>query len=253
MPAPIAVQLYSLRDDSADNFDNVLQRVAAMGYQGVEPFNLYGRSPQQFRRQVEDLGMRVAASHYPWSNRADSIQEVVDVIQALGLSRAAGGFMPEDFKDRAAVERSIETTQRLVDALKPHNLTLFLHNHFWEFEPLDGHTPYHLLQDAVPEVEFEIDTYWAANFGNNDPQQEVQRVRRRCPLLHIKDGPLVSGAANVAVGRGRMDIPAVINAADDSVLEWLIVELDKCDTSMFTAVEDSYTYLTGNNLASGRA
>ena len=40
---------------------------------------------------------------------------------------------------------------------------------------IDGRPGYHYLQDAVPEVEFEIDTYWAANFGNNDPAAELSR------------------------------------------------------------------------------
>jgi len=48
----------------------------------------------------------------------------------------------------------------------------------------------------------------------------------------------------VAVGQGKMNIPAVIKAADPEVLEWLIVELDACDTDMTTAVRESYEYLS---------
>ena len=48
-----------------------------------------------------------------------------------------------------------------------------------------------------------------------------------------------------------MDFPSVIAAADENVLRWLIVELDRCDTDMFTAVEESYKYLTSNGLAEG--
>jgi hypothetical protein len=54
------------------------------------------------------------------------------------------------------------------------------------------------------------------------------------------------------VGSGKMDIAAVIGAADPAVLEWVIVELDACDTDMFEAVERSYGYLTSNGLAKGR-
>jgi hypothetical protein len=54
-----------------------------------------------------------------------------------------------------------------------------------------------------------------------------------------------------AVGQGKVNIPAAIHAADPSVLRWLIVELDACKTDMFTAVEDSYRYMTANGLAVG--
>ena len=48
-----------------------------------------------------------------------------------------------------------------------------------------------------------------------------------------------------------MDIGAIIEAADEEILEWIIVELDDCDTDMMTAVQQSYSYLTNNNLATG--
>ena len=49
-----------------------------------------------------------------------------------------------------------------------------------------------------------------------------------------------------------MDIPALFDAADQDVLEWAVVELDKCDGDMFTAVAQSYNFLTNNNLTSGQ-
>ncbi len=248
---PISVQLYTLREASQRDFDGVLEKVSLLGYKGVEPFNLFGKTPEAFKRQVNDLGMEVSSSHFPWINRSDSIDQVVEVIQALGLSRAPGGFSPDEFKDMDAIQRSIDVTAEYVDALKPHGLSLFLHNHYWEFDLVDGRPGYHYLQDAVPGVEFEIDTYWAANFGSMDPAAEITRVKSRMPLIHVKDGPLVKGESHVAVGSGKMDIPALFDAVDPEVFEWAVVELDQCDTDMLTAVAQSYQYLTTNNLASG--
>jgi sugar phosphate isomerase/epimerase len=248
---PISVQLYSLRDACKDDFDAVLTQLAEIGFAGVEPFNLFGKSPTDFLNQIHDLGMRVSSTHTPWVNRTESTQEVVDVVQALGQTRAPGGFMPDDFKDRAALDATIEATQGYVDALKPHGLNLFLHNHWWEFAEIDGKLAYHHLQDAVPDVQFELDTYWAANFGACDPKAELSRIADRTPLLHIKDGPLIKGESHVAVGSGTMNIHGLFDVADPNILEWAVVELDACDTDMMTAVAESYTYLTNNNLAQG--
>ncbi|MEZ5549442.1 MAG: TIM barrel protein [Pseudomonadales bacterium] len=244
---PISVQLYSLRKESKTDISAVLRELADIGYSGVEPFNLFGKPPREFRQAVEALGMKISSSHFPWAN-SRPIAEVVDVLGELGLKRAAGGFAPEDFEDEDAIRRTAETTQKLIDDLAPHGLTLFLHNHWWEFALVDGRPGYHLLQELVPDVQFEIDTYWAANFGACDPAEEVARVRARTPLLHIKDGPLEQGKAHVAVGSGSMDIPAVIAAADPEVLEWLVVELDQCDTDMMAAIRDSFIYLTTEKL-----
>ena len=249
---PISVQLYSLREESARDLDGTLERLAAIGYRGVEPFQLHGQTAPAFKARVEALGMQVSSSHYPWANRA-AIAEVVDTVAGLGLNRAAAGFGADDFRDLDAVRRTADTVNALIDALRPHGVDLFLHNHWWEFAPIDGKLGYQHIAERCPHVQFEVDTYWAANFGAVDVAAEVARVKRRAPLLHIKDGPLVQGAAHVAVGDGRMDIPAVLGAADPNVLEWVIVELDACDTDMMTAIERSYRYLTANHLAAGSA
>ena len=249
---PISVQLYSLRDECARNVDGVLERLAAIGYKGVEPFHLHGGTAPEFKARVEALGMKVSSSHYPWANRA-SVAEVVDAVSGLGLRRAAAGFGPDDFRDMDAVQRTADTVNGLIDALRPHGIDLFLHNHWWEFAPVDGKLGYRHIAERCPAVQFEVDTYWAANFGAVDVAAEVARVKKRAPLLHIKDGPLVKGEAHVAVGDGRMDIPAILDAADPHVLEWVIVELDACDTDMMTAVEMSYRYLTTHQLAAGNA
>jgi sugar phosphate isomerase/epimerase len=247
---PVSVQLYSLREESAEDFDAVLTELAQIGFKGVEPFHLFGKSASELRQQVEDLGMRISSSHYPWANRSEP-QVVIDTLGALGLDRAVGGFMPDDFKDLAAIEATAETTNVLVETLKAAGIELALHNHWWEFELIDGRPGYHHFQELVPDVLFEIDTYWAANFGKCDPAVEVARVRERTPLLHIKDGPLQRDAANLPLGDGVMDIPDVIAAADPEVMEWLVIEFDKCDTDMMSAVKRSYQYMIENALGVG--
>lgn len=249
---PISVQLYSLREAAEADFDAVLTELAAIGFAGVEPFSLYGLSPRAFRKQVEGLGMAISSSHFPWANRAP-VDEVVETLGELGLTRAVGGFMPDDFKDMDALRRTAGTCQVLIDALAPQGIELAIHNHWWEFAELDGRPAFHHLQDMVPALRFELDTYWAANFGACDPARELARIRGRTPLLHIKDGPLEAKQPHVAVGSGRMDVKSVVAAADEDVLEWLIVELDACATDMMTAVRASFDYLTRERLASGRS
>ena len=248
---PISVQLYALREQSMEDFDQVLKDLASIGYVGVEPFNLFGKKPEEFKKQVEDLGMQVSSSHFPWANRTDT-HEVIDTISALGLNRVAAGFGPDDVQDRESLKRTVESVNETSSALEPAGISVFLHNHWWEFEPVDGELPYHVMYRDCPNLLFEVDTYWAANFGARDPAVEVANVKDRAPLLHIKDGPNERGQSHVAVGDGVLDIHGIIEAADEAVLEWVIVELDSCDTDMFDAIRRSYAFLTENELAFGR-
>ncbi len=247
---PVSLQLYTLREESKKDFVAVLRRVADIGYKGVEPAGLYGMAPADFRKRVEDLGMKVSSSHGPWAS-PENVQEVIDTMGILGLDMAGGGYGPDNFKDLDAIKQTADTVNGIIEELKPAGLGLFLHNHHWEFEKLEGRIKYDYFAELCPEVNFEIDTYWAANFGANDPAEQVAKFRSRVPYLHIKDGSLERDTAMLAVGQGKMDFPTVIAAADHNVLRWMIVELDCCDTDMFTAVEESYEFLTSSNLASG--
>jgi sugar phosphate isomerase/epimerase len=247
---PLSLQLYSLREDSKVDFPAVLERVAAMGYRGVEPAGFYGLSPQELKQRVEDLGMVVSSSHTPWTG-PDNINEAVDTAGAFDLDIVAAGFGADAFADMDAVKRTADTVNRTCAALAPHGLKLFLHNHWWEFQELDGKLGHDHIAELCPDVLYELDTYWAANFGAHDAAAQVATFRQRCVLLHIKDGPLVRDEPHTAVGSGKMDIPAVVAAADPDVTRWLVVELDHCGTDMATAVEESYRYLVGNGLAEG--
>ena len=248
---PISVQLYSLRAASEKDFAGVIKSVGKIGYAGVEPAGLYGLKPRELRAIVEGEGMRISSTHGPWA-KPENLTEVIETASELGIDLVASGYGIEDFRDLDSIRRTADKTNLMVDILSREGLTLFLHNHWWEFEKLDGRIKYEIFAELAPKVSFEIDTYWAANFGANDSATEVSKFKSRAPLLHIKDGPLVKDAPMVALGTGKMDIPSVIAASDPAVLRWLIVELDACATDMLEAVGKSYAYLTSQGLAKGR-
>jgi sugar phosphate isomerase/epimerase len=251
MMKPISLQLYTLRDRSEKDFPEVITDVGEMGYCGVEPAGFYGLSPAELRRIVEENGMVVSSSHGPWAS-PENLPEVIDTAAALGIELVSSGFGPEDFATKDAIKRTADRVNGMEETLSEAGLALFLHNHYWEFEMLDGRLKYDLFAELAPKVSFEIDTYWAANFGANDPAAMVKKFARRAPLLHIKDGPLVREQPMLAVGTGKMPTRKVIEAADAGVLRWLVVELDSCATDMLQAVRDSYDWLTREGLARGR-
>ncbi|NQT60222.1 MAG: sugar phosphate isomerase/epimerase [Bacteroidetes bacterium] len=248
---PISLQLYTLREDSQKDFRKVLEQVAGIGFKGVEPAGLYGMTPREFRALVNDLGMTVSSSHGPWAS-PDNLQEVIDTAGDLGTNLVSSGFGPEAFSTMGAIQKTADMVNSMYETLSGAGLTLFLHNHWWEFEEIERDLAFRHLANLCSGVQFEIDTYWAANFGKVDPVAIVKEYADRAPLLHIKDGPLVKEELQLPLGRGKMDVPAVIAAANSAVLQWLVVELDNYNGEMVSAVEESYTYLIENRLGMGR-
>ena len=242
MPTPLSVQLYTLRERAAKDFPAVLRTVAEIGYQGVEFAGLHGHSAQDIKKLIDGLGLKTSSSHTALPT-PENVNQLVDTEQALGNTRLISGFGPGDFETLDDCKRSAERFQAAAELVKPHGMTFGMHNHWWEFHTVGDRLVYDIVLEAAPDIFSELDVYWAA-YGGQDAAQVVATHKARLPLLHIKDGTLEKDAPHVAVGSGKLDMPAIIGAADPTVLEWLVVELDHCATDMTEAVRQSYAYLT---------
>lgn len=249
MAVPVALQLYTVRDALAKGFEGVVRQVAEIGYAGVEVAGFGGTTPAAAARLFKSLGLQVPSIH-TGPLIGDAKQEVFDILGMLDCKRAVSGYGPDDFKTLDLIRRTCEKFNQSAAACRENGLTFSIHNHWWEFEKLDGRLVFDIMLEHLdPDVLFEIDTYWVQT-GGADPATEVRKAGKRAPLLHIKDGPCEKGRHMTAVGEGKVDFHAVAKAGGKNT-EWMIVELDSCETDMLEAVRKSYVYLTANKLARG--
>ncbi|MFP4054593.1 MAG: sugar phosphate isomerase/epimerase family protein [Phycisphaerae bacterium] len=249
---PIALQLYSVRDYAKDDFPAILEKIASFGYAGVEFAGLHGFEPVALKKVIQDLGLKGVSTHQG-DVTSDNINEIVETANALGYDNIVIPFRPGDFfATPQAIGQLAGQLEAMAALLKPHGLTLSYHNHAHEMQTLDGTHAFEILLEKAPSLHAQIDSYWASAHGKYDPAEFVGKWANRCRSVHIKDGPLEPDTAMKAVGQGKMDIPAVVKAAEVDSVEWLIVELDSCDTDMMEAVRESAAYLIGEGLAKGR-
>ena len=252
MTAKIAVQLYSLREEAGRDFPAVLARLGRIGFAGVETAGLHGFAPADVRKMVEDAGMEICSTHatVPLGEAAESL---LDLQAELGCATyVVPMFRPERFGDIGAIEQSAEDLNAANELARARGIRLGYHNHHWEFATkVDGTAAHERLYGLLDDTVFaEIDTYWAL-VGGADPAAVLKGLGARAPFIHVKDGPADDPAADmVAVGRGALDAAGVVTATQQ--LEWHIVELDRCATDMFEAVEESYRFLTEGGYSIGQ-
>jgi sugar phosphate isomerase/epimerase len=246
---PLAVQLWSLREEAANDFPAVLKRVADIGYAGVEPAGMHGHDPREIGKLIADLGMEVPAIHVSTPN-SENLAEIVEEAQALGAKYVVGGYSPLYGETDEAWRETAVRFRQAGEMLEPYGLSFAFHNHWFEFAPYGDGFMYDMLLAEAPNVSSELDVYWAA-VGGADPIELLRRYKSHIPLLHARDGMLKEERSMVAVGSGVLPIPEIIRAADSDVLQWLVVEIDDGEGDMFEAVEESYRYLTSMGLAQG--
>ena len=252
MTAPLGLQLYSLREAANVNFEETVRKVAEIGYSGVEPAGFPGTTPLAAARLFDELGLKVCSIHAQ-APQAENKNEILEMLEALRCPRLVVPWQPmEQFTSRDGIQKICDVLNEASELGKANGFTVGYHNHWWEAEyRLDGKPAYQIMLDYLnPEVFFQVDTYWI-QVGGLDVVEVVKGLGKRAPMLHIKDGPGVKDKAMTAAGDGVMDWHAIIKAAGTNP-EWLIVELDSCDTDMFEAVTKSYQYMTREGLAHGK-
>lgn len=253
MTADVSVQLYSLREESAVDFPAVLARLGRIGFVGVETAGFHGLTAAQVRSTLDDAGL-VASSAHVGLARPDEYERALDDHQALGCATVViPAIGPKSFADLDAIRAAADLVNAANERARARGLTLGYHNHFWELQSVIDDRPalLHLFDLVDDSVVAEVDVYWA-RVGGVDPAQLLGELGARATLLHVKDGPAGDPSESmVAVGDGAIDVPGVLGAAPAA--RWHIIELDRCDTDMFDAVERSYHYLVENGLSRGRS
>lgn len=249
MAAPIAIQLYTVRDLLAKNFKTVVTQIAEMGYVGVETAGFPGISVVEASDLFADLGLQVCSAHtqLPYGKQKNQVIELAD---ALEISRVVSSTSRDDFNSIDSIKALCARWNEAAEVANEFDLELGLHNHWWEFSQLEGRMAFDVLMENLDErIFFQIDTYWV-NTGGGDASKIVEKLGERAPLLHMKDGPCMQDSDMVAVGDGEMDFSQIVEASHGTS-DWLIVELDRCETDIMEAVEKSYNYLVKHDLARG--
>ena len=266
MARPLAVQLYSLRQYAEKDFVSVLKKVADIGYKGVEPAGFWNLSPAEFEKIVDDLGLEMYSSHSPWARGLDGLNEIIDTLGVLGLKNCVCGYGPDDFKDLDAIKRTADITNSMIEPLKKAGITLFQHNHYCEFERINGKLKYEYYKELCPELKYEIDSFWSTNKGTEDPVEMLAKFADKTILLHMKDGVckqeagggnMVNGLLDMKIellplGTGSLPIKKIVDSAPAQV-KAIIVELDYVaeGLDMWESIEKSYKFMTSSGLAEG--
>ena len=248
---PIALQMYTLRNETAQDFVGTIRKVADIGYAAIELADHGGLSIRDLSALLQDNHLRVAGSHVSIDAMEADIAKVIDENLALSNRYVVVPYLPEDRRQNAdAYKRVAETLNAMGETLRSNGLSLCYHNHDFEFQTMDnGELGIDiLLQNTDPTlVKAEVDTYWVL-VGGQDPVEFVQKHHGRVPLMHLKDRDKTDGSF-APVGTGNLPLDALLEIAPTVGVEFLIVEQDVCKIPPLEAVKISYDNLKAKGYA----
>jgi sugar phosphate isomerase/epimerase len=242
---PVALQLYSVRDQLKADFTGTVSAVAKMGYAGVELAGYGGMTATELRKLLDDLGLRVAGDHVGLDRLEQQLDAAIAFNQEIGSPYVVCPFAPEGRrKDAAGWQQLVQTFNEIGRKCAEQGLGFCYHNHAFEFAPLDGSNGFTTLyENADPRyVKMELDMYWALKGGDN-PASILRRYAGRCAIVHLKDMTGDAEQTFAEVGEGVLNFQDVFQAASTGGVTWYVVEQDRCKRPPLESVQLSLQHL----------
>jgi sugar phosphate isomerase/epimerase len=253
----ISIQLYTHVGEigsgtpSPETLDRVLGEVAAAGFTNVEPYDQpYSMPVDEYQAILDRHGLDVSSSH--GSTNLSTWPETVAYAVALGQDYIGTGGMGGGYgtyEEALATAAYVNELGRYAHENGANKIAL--HNHQSEFTTTYPHPETGEIVSAWEVIEantdpryvtFQLDVGWAADAGLDVPAW-IEEHGDRIELLHIKDAVNVNAPGDmrqVALGRGDMDLPAIIAAAEPYV-QYYTYEWDWAPS--FETSAESYRYL----------
>jgi sugar phosphate isomerase/epimerase len=262
---PLGLQLYSVRDQIAKDYEGTLQQVAAAGYKEVEAAGYFGRTAGQVKQAMDKAGLRCVSTHYPLTEIQPQLDQVLEFSKDLGVEfiicsspsvRPADGRKSDSFRKIAENinledwKWNAEQFNHIGEKVKAAGMQFGYHNHTMEFREEKGVVPLdELLRLTDPNnVILEMDCGWVAVAGR-DPAEYLKRYPTRIALLHVKDfklnGPatVLNPPPSTELGRGTIDYHKIFEAAKDAHIKYYFVEQEQFDMPAFEALKIDADYM----------
>jgi len=250
----IGLQLYTLRDVTAQDFEGTLRKVAAMGYEGVE-FAGYGDiKAEDMRDLLQELNLKAIGSHIGLHLLEGNLDAEIAYLQTIGAKYAVCPWLPVDARDTEAWRGHLVKFEEYGKRFRDAGISFAYHNHEFEFEvEIDGQIVFDALYERIdPQyLQVEMDIGWV-QYSGVDPLAYIAKYAGRLPLLHLKDfraGEKGQQIDTVELGRGDLPLLPIIDAASKASVEWIIVEQDTCANPPLEAVAESMEWLKTNFLS----
>ncbi|WP_253905758.1 sugar phosphate isomerase/epimerase [Arthrobacter sp. H5] len=244
MPIPaLSVQLYTVREALEADLDATIDRLAAIGFTRVEPYNFVATA-DALAAALARNGMTAPSGHAPLLS-ADQ-DKIFEAARKLGIDTVIDPYVdPAQWTTEEDIAATAQALNAAAVVGEKYGVRVGYHNHWFEVETdFNGRTGLDVLAEHLDSaVVLEVDTYWVA-VGGQDPSGLLRRLGNRVMFIHIKDGAVDrDNKSQVAVGTGKMDIEAVLAAADAVNVEVGVVELDDSSGDLFDAVQESLRFL----------
>ena len=252
----VGIQLYSVRKSLETDLPGTLQQLSATGIQHIETAGFYGRTAAQFVEELRRAKLIATSMHVPWKCLAVDPARTIADAKTLGVQQIV---CPNLIYDRQLSPGELNQVIRSFTGWA----TLFSNAGFrfshhpemlGKWKSADGYQLDSVIRGTPPQVEFQLDVFWAAL--GRDPIALLQQYPGRFTTTHLKDFrvPVPSsvianqnlGQASLILGEGNIRWPEFFKACRESGVTQHFLESENKDA--LAQIRPSIDFLKKQNI-----
>lgn len=248
---PPGLQLWTVKDELARDFEGTLKALGRMGYRRIEAAGWHDRSPRQFRAAVEAAGLDPFAAHHSLADLITDTEGRLAFARDVGVKYVVASSpapsrpleQGRDWSHAVAEAMTLADWRANAEAMneigrraREMGMRFGYHNHSAEFLAYERRLPMdEIVRITDPAlVVLELDIGWTAAAGY-DPAEAIRRYKDRIHLFHVKDiataertpGRIAKDLRTVPIGQGTIDWRAVFRAAAGAPLAAYFIEQEE--------------------------
>jgi sugar phosphate isomerase/epimerase len=255
---PLGIQLYSVREQLAKDFEGTLRELGDLGYREVEAAGFYKKSAAEVAQALQKANLKCVSGHYGSPDLHQQLDQIIQFSKEIGAgyiicssagkrdASTSGAMTLDDWRWNA------DEFNAIGQKVSMGGLKFGYHNHVREFAETDGAVPYfELLHRTDPAlVTFELDCGWAVVAGQK-PVELLRDYSSRISMLHVKDFKIAAGApaegkdhAVTELGLGSIDYrPIFQEAAKTQKVKHVFVEQEAFDMPYLESLKVDRDYM----------
>ncbi len=185
----LGLQIYSLREAFAENPVDTINKIAGMGYEGIEFAHKMRESADFYRQILVEVEIECFGWLVGWDMvKPDVIMETIEYNRRLGSPFIVIGSIPTEListkEELESVLNYMKTVQKMINDA---GFYMGFHNHESDFlYKIDGKTLFEHIFDNMPESFIMLLDTGNAIAGGYNPAQLIQKHPHRSPFVHIK-------------------------------------------------------------------
>lgn len=247
---PVALQLYSVRDELSADFEGTLKKVKEMGYDGVEFAGLCEKSFDEVKAICDNIGLACISVHISLEELSNDADNIIKGYKSLGCKQVTVPYLPEGVRPgESGFDGTVAAMTAIGEKCKKNGMLFAYHNHDFEFVKVGDEYGLDVLYNTIPAdlLVCQLDTCWV-NVGGVNPSDYIRKYAGRMYTVHLKDfvgqktdnmygliglkeddgsGVKVEEFDFRPVGYGVQNFPEILKASVDAGAQWVVVEQDR--------------------------